>query len=275
MENEQKQKEILLNILKWFHNFCEEKGLRYYMVYGTMLGAVRHKGFIPWDDDIDVGMPREDYEKFMTYQDQIFNDRYIIETPYSKDKGYTCLWSKVYDTQTTLVEYKRKPIKRGLYIDVFPLDGFGNTEEEALHKAEVCKKKVKIYLTQVCAMDKGRVWWKNLAILLGRCLYIFKNTRKERIKLEKSIAEYDFDTSKYVGYVGDISGMKNSWSYEIYGTPTLYEFEDAKFYGVSDYDGYLARLYGDYMTPPPEDKRISRHLYKEINLEKSFLETGK
>ena len=115
----------LLTALQWFHHFCSEHNLRYYAVGGTCLGAVRHKGFIPWDDDIDVGMPRKDYKKFLELTSAIQdNELYKVEYLPSKH-GFTYPYCKLYDIGTTLIENSRYKIKRGIYIDVFPLDGIG------------------------------------------------------------------------------------------------------------------------------------------------------
>ena len=120
----------LLKILKWFHGFCVENNLRYYADGGTMLGAVRHKGFIPWDDDVDVCMPREDYNKLISLSASLPKP-YVLETPQSEAKDFLYAFSKIYNTDTTLIEKGKKNIKRGIYLDVFPLDGLGNSEKEA------------------------------------------------------------------------------------------------------------------------------------------------
>jgi len=116
----QELQKYLLEMIRWFHDFCESHNLRYYALGGTMLGAVRHQGFIPWDDDLDVGMPREDYEKLYTLMKYHPGDRYMLETPYSDAPEFNYCFSKLYDTETTLVENLKYKIKRGLYIDFSP-----------------------------------------------------------------------------------------------------------------------------------------------------------
>lgn len=114
----------LLDMLKWFHEFCIENKLRYYALGGTMLGAIRHKGFIPWDDDIDVGMPREDYDKMIELVIDKQDEKYRLEKPL-QNKDFVYQYCKLYDTSTTLVENTRYKTKRGVYLDIFPLDGIG------------------------------------------------------------------------------------------------------------------------------------------------------
>ena len=112
-----------LEILKEFIRICKDNNLQYYLVGGTCLGAVRHKGFIPWDDDIDVAMPRDDYDKFITLQDQM-KKPYFIQT-YKSDKNYIYNFAKVRDSSTTFVEnfFACSQMNHGVWIDVFPLDG--------------------------------------------------------------------------------------------------------------------------------------------------------
>ena len=126
----------MLDMMSWYHNLCEKNNLKYYVVGGTALGTIRHKGFIPWDDDIDVGMPREDYEKFKELaSNSDLSARYAIEFPSGK-KDFLYPYGKIYDTTTTLIEHTRYKTKRGIFIDVFPLDGIGNDKDEATRHFE-------------------------------------------------------------------------------------------------------------------------------------------
>ena len=110
----------LLETLTYLTKYLEEKGLRYYVIGGTMLGAVRHKGFIPWDDDVDIAMPRSDYEKFIQDFKGVV-DGYTLETPRGKARDFLYAYGKFYDTRTTVVEKLHRKVKRGVFIDVFPL----------------------------------------------------------------------------------------------------------------------------------------------------------
>lgn len=131
----------LVNMLSWYHDFCEKHHLRYYIIAGTMLGAVRHGGFIPWDDDIDVGMPRRDYEKLRELCANQEKAQYMFEYPSKENKSYPFLWAKLFDTTTTIVEKQRDKVTRGIYIDVFPLDGIGDVREQAVKSFQPIKKK--------------------------------------------------------------------------------------------------------------------------------------
>ena len=126
MNNDVELKKKLIDMLKWFHNFCVANNIRYYVLGGTMLGAVRHHGIIPWDDDIDVGVVSDDYLKLEGLFSHTKQTRYKFEGPSTEASDYYYSFSKLYDTSTTLIENTKYRIKRGVYIDIFPLVGMGN-----------------------------------------------------------------------------------------------------------------------------------------------------
>lgn len=189
----------LLEMMKWFHQFCVEHDLRYFCLGGTMLGAQRHHGFIPWDDDIDVGLPRRDYEKLMELMKDDNYDPFVLETPYSRNADYCYPYSKLYDTRTTLIENRRKDVVRGIFIDVFPLDGLGETEQESIHNYKRINKKYNMLLTTVCGIRGERSWYKNLAVLAVRCIpSYFLSYKRLMMELDRLCALVDYDSSTWV-----------------------------------------------------------------------------
>lgn len=264
--------EKLLEMFKYFHKFCEENNLRYWALGGIVLGAVRHKGFIPWDDDIDVGMPREDYERFIGMKDK-FNGRYIAEFP-GENKDYTYLFGKIYDTSTTLVENCRPKAKRGIYLDIFPLDGVGNTYEEALKNfKKVYKKKLSFMRKHVIVWRKGRSLYKNIAVLILNCVPEFVwNTQKMITDIDDMSKQFKFSECNYVVNYFGAWREKEIIKKEYFGEPRLVEFEGATMYIPENYDEYLTTLYGNYMQLPPPEKRVSHHDYILCDLHKSYLE---
>ena len=125
-------KNCLLDVLQTFHDFCEENKLKYYLIGGGLIGAVRHKGFVPWDDDVDVAMPREDYDKFLALKNEIPTG-YKLSIPFQKD-GYTNTKPRIYSTEYKIQEQFIKRFTLGPWIDVFPLDNtFNNTILRKLH----------------------------------------------------------------------------------------------------------------------------------------------
>lgn len=259
----------LLDILKWFHAFCEENNLRYFVLGGTMLGAARHKGFIPWDDDIDVGLPRSDYERLKYLMNgKIFEDKFVLEEPL-KNADFIYPFCKIYDTTTTLIENAKVKIKRGIYIDVFPLDGIGNSVLE-LHKNYKKIGRLNTLLTiKVAGLRKGRKLYKNIGIVLFRMVPI--SAKKVLAKLVADCAKFSYDENLYCANLVGNWGEKEIVSRDIMGKPTLYDFEDIKVYGPEKADEYLTCLYGDWRKMPPKEKQITHHDYIKIDLSKSYL----
>ncbi len=263
----------LLEMFRWFHGFCAENGLRYYMIGGTMLGAARHKGFIPWDDDIDVGMPRGDYERLRQIMGEKPIGPYLLETPHTEAEDYFYPFSKIYDTGTTLVENTRMKIKRGIYLDIFPLDGIGVSEEESRKNYKPIQWKFNMLLTRVTGIRQGRSKLKNAAVLAARIIpgWIINN-KKLLLSLDMDCARRSYDNSVWVGNLVGAWRFREVMPKEIFGEPTLYDFEGQKMYGAERSDEYLTFLYGDWRKLPPKEKQVSHHDFIEFDLNKPYME---
>lgn len=260
----------LLDMLKWFHEFCVEHHLRYYALGGTMLGAARHQGFIPWDDDIDVGMPRKDY-KLLQHLIKDQTGRYVLEYPGLNDDYFYTI-SKLYDTSTTLIENTKNHIKRGIFLDIFPLDGLGNSLEEARHNYRPIANKLNVLLARTTGIRKGRNPLKNLAVLAARLIpNCLVNNKKLLLSIETLCEKKDFDTYSYGGNFLGAWRFKEIMPSVIMGTPTLYPFENMQIYGAQDYNGYLTHLYGNWHQLPPKEKQVTAHDFIELNLHASYL----
>ena len=240
-------KKNLVEMLLWFHSICEENHLTYYMLGGTMLGAVRHGGFIPWDDDIDIGMPREDYNRLeQLLKENTLQTRYILETPDTPEKDFYYPFSKLYDTATTLIENTRYKIKRGIYLDIFPLDGIGNSMEESRRNYAHIQRIHQLLLLKVAGIRKGRSKIKNLGVALFRIIPI--NAKRILRKLILCCSKRDYYECAYVGNLVGAWGSKEIVPREVMGKPTLYKFESIEAYGVEKPDAYLTSLYGDWRS---------------------------
>ena len=266
----------LLDMFKWFHEFCMSHGLRYYMIGGTMLGAARHKGFIPWDDDIDVGMPRPDYEKLEQLMKLQGEQRYILETPRTEALDYFYPISKLYDTQTTLVENTRLKIRRGIFLDIFPLDGIGDSEEESRRNYKAVHWKHNLLLTRVTGIREGRSKLKNAAVRVARLVPgCILDNKKLLLNLEKQCKKYSFEVCSWAGNLLGAYGTKELAPKKYFGKPKLYEFEGQLLFGPQRAEEYLTQIYGDWRKLPPKEKQVSHHDFIEFDLNKSFLEEPK
>lgn len=259
----------LLEMFRWLTAFLESNNLRYYMIGGTFLGAVRHNGFIPWDDDIDIAMPRKDYEKLL----KLFRDpigKYVLESCANGNKDFVYNMAKLYDTTTSMTEEARYKIKRGVYIDIFPLDGLGNSIESARSLYRKIDR-LNVMLSMIsCGYRKERSWWKNMAIMVGRLIPIQPNKLARRVN--QLCMKIDFDQSLYVANCMSTYRDREIIDKKLLGTPTDYRFEDIIAKGPERKDEYLTHIFHDWRKLPPADKQHSAHDFVELDLNHSYLE---
>ena len=265
----------LLDILKWFNEICEENNLRYYLLGGTMLGAQRHGGFIPWDDDIDVGMPRSDYNKLAEILAKRNDEKYVLETPETEEKDFYYPFSKLYDTTTTLIENTKYKIKRGIYIDIFPIDGIGDSKEESMQNFKKITARYNLLLSRIGGIRKGRSFYKNIAVAAMRIVPNFIiNNKKLLRQLVKECSKKSFDECRWIGNLVGAWRFKECMPKEYMGTPTKIMFEGLSVYGVENPDAYLTSIYGDWRKLPPKEKQVTHHDFITIDLKKSYKDNG-
>lgn len=256
----------ILNNLMALDKVCREHGLRYFIVAGTMLGAVRHKGFIPWDDDLDVAMPRKDYDQLMAHAGQWMLPPYEV-VAYETDDSYPLPFAKIQDAGTTLIERMHLRYLGGVYIDVFPLDGMtANPLKQRLHLIRYFYYKKVIYF--LCRdpyrHGHGPSSWMPL---LCRRFYTLAGVQRIMQRLQK---EYDYDTSKLI--IDHDFGKRGIMPRSRYGKPTPIEFEGKTVMGVEQPHEYLTHLYGDYMTIPPGPKQ-KQHNFHMLDLNTPYRKT--
>lgn len=241
---------ILLDIAKEFAEICDKHHIEYFMLGGTMLGAVRHKGFIPWDDDMDFGVMRKDYDRLQ----KILKDE--LHTPY---KLYT--WentkiiigqiSKIADDRTVVNEIFKEGFEPiGINIDIFPLD-FAKSDGKRFDKHYLSNLIKKIYGYKYLPTNSRPLPKKIIALAVK--IFLFWMTKQLYVSLVTKL-----DTCKSGNFVANNDGawgLKETMSKDIFAKTKKYQFEDTIFNGVADYDSYLSHLYGDYMQLPPESKR--------------------
>lgn len=260
--------EHIFGIMEHFDAFCRAHKLRYFILGGTLLGAVRHKGFIPWDDDADIGMPRADYERFKTLYDNR-SGRYFLDWPgLSPDYAYS--YAKLYDRGTTTVTDSIRPVKRGVWVDIFPLDGtVDNRFFRGFHYLLVRGLKV-IVATRHKAFRRNERFAKRMQRHLILLLLFWIPVSCLNGLLSRLLSYRDFDHARLVGNLLGQWGKREIVPREIFGNGQMQWFEGKNFYGPESAGDYLAAIYGDYMTPPPERERVSDHYLLELDLNKSY-----
>ena len=266
---------VIIDVLSVFIRICEAQGLRYFCAGGTAIGAVRHQGMIPWDDDIDVFMPRPDYDRFLRLAVQSMPEGYEVLSPYAT-KDYPMYFAKMCNARTTLLENERIPCVFGLYIDIFPLDGACDDVETCYREKRRFKRlmnKLEAVSTHnsfgeyVGLLTKRREWGRFAVKTVAFCCRSW--LRRWLLKQMDSIA-YGHDyalSSRVVTYSGAYQRQ------EIYPkvwleTPQMFAFEGLMVNLPHDYDAYLRHFFGDYMTLPPVEQRASHHQKVFFDLDK-------
>lgn len=242
---------------------CREHGLHYYIYDGTMLGAVRHGGFIPWDDDLDIAMPREDYEQFIAHANEWLPKPYEFIC-YELDATYPLPFGKVQDGSTTLIERPHLPYLGGLYIDVFPIDGVpDNALLRRLHlvRYDILKKAVYMAYRDPYRHGKGPSSWLPLL-----CRKLIGQQRLQQMT-RRLLCKYPFAKSHKVCVFDD--GFHGVIDKRIVGQPTPVQFEGVEVMGVEHPHEYLSHMYGDYMTPPPHDDQ-RQHCFHYVDFNQSY-----
>ena len=248
----------LLDIAVEFHKACEKNGLKYYMLGGTMLGAVRHKGFIPWDDDMDFGMPRTDYDYFVKNASSLLPPYYEVRF-YLNAENSPMHYAKLIDNRTTLIEKGYTDYVEGLYIDIFPLDGAGSGS--ALDRIRMKRiQYLQILIINHCTTNPK----SGLRAVLKRYAQ-GRDLHKLHSAMEKTLTQKSLQDSTLIANYLGAWGQKEIMPKEIMGTPQLYKFEEFELYGSENADAYLKSLYGNYMELPPEEKRVFRHNYHYLD----------
>lgn len=250
--SKKEMQKIELKILKHVVKFCDENQITYFLYGGTLLGSIREKGFIPWDDDIDIAMPRPDYDRFIkTYEN---SDRYILNS-FDKDKSYYFPFAKVYDNHTYLDERTTKRIPMGVYIDIFPIDVFDNNK----FRYFLNKLKRGLIHTKIATIKKDNSFLLNSLILFGRIFTFWVPINGFLKSMEKNVRKIPINKAVKVGTVTEGYVTSLPYSYESISKTIDSPFEDIMVKVPHGYDEILTTLYGDYMTPPPPHKQKTIH----------------
>ena len=227
-----------LEIFKYFISLCEKYKLRYFLAGGTLLGAIRHKGFIPWDDDIDVLMPRTDYDRLQNIGKKLFDTHTQIK--------------KIFDFDET---------EQQVWIDIFPLDGLPESDAET---EKIFKKS--LFMRDILKIQKSqdgsakstfkKIVKPVLKPILLKCIGIEKSVEK----IDRFARNYSFDDYDYIGGIVWGYGKQEKMKKTEYLKTVQVDFEGLKVNAPGCWDKYLTNLYGDYMRLPPEEQRLTHDM---------------
>ncbi len=255
-------KKIQLDILVFIDDFCEKNNINYWIDCGTLLGAVRHKGYIPWDDDIDIGMLREDYDKFMKIFNNCCNNSKYKFISYETDKNWPFPFGKVLDITTILYEPDKKHgMESSVYVDVFPYDNAPDDKKEIYNmfkKRDLYTKLMKLQRFSSFYVEK-----KNKYNFIRYPFHILMQVFPDDFFVRKSIKLSKKCISEKTKYVGNFTSFSKQYcNKSVFSSFIKLEFEGKKFNAPIGYDEWLKSFYGDYMKLPPVEKQISHHRYE-------------
>lgn len=251
---------IQLDILQSIHDFCIANNLKYSICGGTLIGAIRHKGFIPWDDDIDIFMLREDYINFIhEYKDS--SGRYILHS-LENDESYCYPYAKVEDART-YIEEEVTAGNMGIAVDVFPVDNCMNDKEKSIAYINGAIRYQKLYKAKLVTPTNNNSVLKKCGIIALKILLSGQSLRKLAVKLA-DYSQGGMEDSRFVATMVSGYGTKEIQLRSSFDSLIELPFEDRTFLAIGGYDHYLSNVYGDYMKLPPVEKRRSPHVIENI-----------
>lgn len=249
--------QLQLELMDYLHDFCVKRDLKYYLIAGSALGAARHKGFIPWDDDIDIALPRKDYDRFKKEFQDIKSNYLLIDYDNCRDYSAGLLRICIKDTILDIKSERHLHDCKEVYLDVFPLDNIPDDESERIeHEKRISKLKKSIRRLNYRIYEKDTP----LRVIVKKIFSKFYSLRSNlqwHTDLRKEMKKYsDLDTECYCSLASQYSYQKQTIPKSIYGMPTLIEFEGRSYYVPEHLDEYLGHLYGDdYMEIPMKSKQ--------------------
>lgn len=250
---------IQMDILSYVDKVCRDNNIKYSISGGTLIGAVRHKGYIPWDDDIDIMLAREEYEKLVTVMSNHRTDDTYMMLTHEIDKDFKFPYAKVVDNRTIMHEDVKGCKDYGVYIDIFPIDLIPNNDTECEGIFAGMRRLYNMLTLKRLKLARNRSLWKNLTITISQiCLCLVSNDWiiREMEKKAKTSARQDSQRRCCLvwGY-----GRREIVPASVHQSHIDLPFEDRTYMAVADYHTYLSNLFGDYMQLPPEEKRVTHH----------------
>lgn len=265
--------QIELEMLKVIIEVCEKLNITYYASNGTLLGTIRHKGFIPWDDDIDISLYRDDYEKFLKEAQQYLPSNYKVMT-YIESEDDTVYTARVIKLDTKLINrIANIPHEENVWIDLWALDGMpGNKVINRIHRAHLMERR---FWVQISKYDQlihqhrpGRPWYEKAIMKVCEVTHFGSgiDTKKAKSRVEKTMMSYSPRKAAYAINFWSPYKFREEMPVEWYGKGKFLPFESIMIHVPNEPEKILEKLYGDYMQLPPEDQRNIQHCMEIVEI---------
>ena len=244
---------VQLDLLHKTADFCEKNNLRFFLCGGTLLGAIRHRGYIPWDDDIDIAMPRPDYDRFVKTFNQPDNYYQVVNLDTNPDYAYA--FAKIYNNRTILKELHYSG-SIGVNIDLFPADGVNDVSQ--IRKIMILHK----FLNTKRANYYKRTISKKIINTFGKLLLLPFSAHQIAIWMDNEARKFAFGSVPMAGIIVNPLGLGEMVRKSVFDSDIYQEFEGGKYSVPIGYDEWLRSIYGDYMQLPPEEDRVTHHTFE-------------
>lgn len=257
-------KKIQIEILIHVDSLCKKNNIKYFIDYGTLLGAVRHEGFIPWDDDIDISMPRKDYNKFIKLFKQT-NSKYKLLSLETDDKYYNN-FIKIFDSSTKIIDNRNyKTYESGIFIDIFPMDTFN--DKAVINK---CYNLESFKLLSFSKRKNINYQDSKIKDLIRSTVWLLLKPISPRLfakKIEISIKKYQDDDGQYIAFIPSKLKEKEIFKTNLFEELIELKFENLLLPAPKEYHKILTQYYGDYLKLPPKEQQVNIHEYSAYILE--------
>lgn len=255
-------KKIQLEILRDFDGFCRANDIKYFLSNGTLLGAVKYKGYIPWDDDIDVFMLREEYDKLVNTFKEKNKNKNLTLNAVENNSSYLFPFAKLSDNSTLLVENGYLGVDIGINIDIFPVDNYGKTPEDCADTFKRFEKYRKRLNKAKLKITASKTVWHTAAKFVFTFLYKLVGAKYYCRKIIKEATTLGTADNYRGNVVWGFYGASEAFPKELFEEMAEVEFEGEKYNAPKDYDRYLTGLYGEWRKDPPTEKQKTHHTYK-------------